>query len=262
MRFALVEGERREAARGLTGECIGCGSAMIAKVGEVVVPHWAHKSRRQCDRWWENETAWHRRWKAHFPAACQEFRHCAADGEWHIADVKTPHGWVLEFQHSSIKPEERRSRESFYEKMVWVVDGKRLPNDEPRFLKAYQFGRQLGVDSRLREVVPTDRGLLKRWVNSEVHVFFDFGDGRWIWWLSPYSDQSSALVQPISVSNFVKLHRLSRKDEALKFDLFMHTLQLFAAKCTGRSAPTNPAQLQPQPRQALRKRLVRRGRRL
>lgn len=43
-------------------------------------------------------------------------------GEKHIADVKTDSGWVLEFQHSNINPKERLSRNSFYPKLVWVVD--------------------------------------------------------------------------------------------------------------------------------------------
>jgi hypothetical protein len=34
----------------------------------------------------------------------------AGDGEWHIADVRTPSGLVLEFQHSAIKPTERSAR--------------------------------------------------------------------------------------------------------------------------------------------------------
>lgn len=261
MKFALIAGERREAERGLSGECVGCGGPMIAKVGEVVIPHWAHKSRRFCDRWWENETDWHRMWKGHFPNAWQEVRHRAADGEWHIADVKTAHGWVLEFQHSAIKPEERRAREAFYDKMLWVVDGKRLDKDEARFLNAYRCGKELGVESRKRRVDPTGRGLLRTWVESEAHVFFDFGDGRWLWWLSPYSDQSSAFVQPLSVENFLKLHRLSRSSEALEFDLFLHSLQLIVAKAAGRSVPTNPADAHPLSAQPVRRRLVRRGRR-
>jgi len=38
--------------------------------------------------------------------------HRAEDGEKHIADVKTYHGRVIEFQHSYLKPVERRSRQA------------------------------------------------------------------------------------------------------------------------------------------------------
>jgi hypothetical protein len=40
----------------------------------------------------------------------QEIVHRSDSGEKHIADVKTDHGWVIEFQHSYLNPEERRSR--------------------------------------------------------------------------------------------------------------------------------------------------------
>ena len=113
MKFALAHGQRQEAQPNLSGECPGCGRPMVARCGEVRVRHWAHKGRRHCDPWWENETEWHRGWKDRFPADWQEIVHPDGDGERHIADVKTGDGWVIEFQHSYIKPEERRSREAF-----------------------------------------------------------------------------------------------------------------------------------------------------
>jgi len=66
-----------------------------------------------CDPWWE-ETTWHRDWKAMFPVEWQEVVHHAPNGERHIADVRTEHGFVLEFQHSPLEPVERQARESFY----------------------------------------------------------------------------------------------------------------------------------------------------
>ena len=69
---------------------------MVARCGEVRVRHWAHKGRRLCDPWWENETEWHRAWKDQFPADWQEVVCYAEDGERHIADVKTHAGWVIE----------------------------------------------------------------------------------------------------------------------------------------------------------------------
>ncbi|MCB0386828.1 MAG: hypothetical protein KDD43_15645, partial [Bdellovibrionales bacterium] len=89
MKYSMVDGERREAEKGLVGSCVGCGGPMTPKCGPKKVPHWAHRSLTKCDHWWENETPWHRDWKNNFPAECQEIRHKAEDGEWHIADVKT-----------------------------------------------------------------------------------------------------------------------------------------------------------------------------
>ena len=96
--------------------------------------HWAHLAIRDCDSWAKEETEWHRAWKNKFPADYQEFiQHDGQSGERHIADVRTPHGLVIEFQHSHLKLLERAARERFYGNMVWVVDGTRLQRDYPRF---------------------------------------------------------------------------------------------------------------------------------
>jgi hypothetical protein len=42
---------------------------------------------------------------------------------------------VIEFQHSLLKPEERRARIAFYKKIVWVVDGLRRESDRKQFLR-------------------------------------------------------------------------------------------------------------------------------
>ena len=43
----------------------------------------------------------------------QEVVHVADDGEKHIADVKTPSGLVIEFQHSYIAPDEIMAAKAF-----------------------------------------------------------------------------------------------------------------------------------------------------
>lgn len=89
----------------MRGLCPYCGSEVIAKCGRIKIWHWAHKGMSSCDPWWENETEWHRTWKNHFPLEWQEqIARDPISGETHIADVKTPHGLVIEFQHSSIDP--------------------------------------------------------------------------------------------------------------------------------------------------------------
>ena len=111
MKYALVNDEKTEAVKGASGYCPNCGTELIAKCGEVNVNHWSHKGNRNCDQWWEPETEWHRSWKDNFPKEWQEVIHTNEEnGEKHIADVKTDYGWVLEFQHSHINPDERASR--------------------------------------------------------------------------------------------------------------------------------------------------------
>lgn len=47
----------------------------------------------------------------------------APDGEIHRADIITSTGIVIEVQHSAITDLERHSRETFYQNMVWILDG-------------------------------------------------------------------------------------------------------------------------------------------
>ncbi len=129
MRFALLNGQRVEATPGALGVCPGCNAEMLARCGTKKVWHWAHKGRRHCDHWWENETDWHRDWKNRFVADWQEVPARDESGELHIADIKTPYGLVIEFQHSAIKPEEVKKRTIFYDQVIWIVDGTRRPTD-------------------------------------------------------------------------------------------------------------------------------------
>jgi competence protein CoiA len=123
MEIALIDGVRTLPAPGLRGLCQACHKEMVAKCGDLLVWHWAHKGRRVCDPWWENEGPWHRGWKELFPVEFHEQVHFAADGEKHIADVQLPGGLVIELQHSAMSLEEMRSREAFYQRMIWIVDG-------------------------------------------------------------------------------------------------------------------------------------------
>jgi competence protein CoiA len=99
MKYALVNGERQEAKPGLSGKCECCGDSIVAKCGDERIWHWSHKGNRTCDPWWENQIEWHRAWKGQFPKEWQEIIHADANGEKHIADVKTDQSYVVEFQH-------------------------------------------------------------------------------------------------------------------------------------------------------------------
>jgi len=123
MKYAFLGSDRAEATPQAKALCMYCGKPMIAKCGTRVVWHWAHKGRLYCDSWWENETDWHRSWKNAFPESWQEVVHeDSATGERHIADVKTPTGLIVEFQHSNISQEEKSQRDAFYKSIIWIVD--------------------------------------------------------------------------------------------------------------------------------------------
>lgn len=209
MRFAIVNDEKREAEKGLMGVCIGCEQPVIPKCGQIKVKHWAHKSQCECDHWWENETEWHRSWKNNFPTECQEIRHRADDNEWHIADVKTKAGHILEFQHSFLKTEERLARNNFYgSSLVWVVDGLKRKNDLQRFdsflktAKLIHPGIQLIRLPQHLEECP----LLKEWSECDGPVFFDFGNQYPLWCLLPKGSKAGHYMGPFPRQTFIDLH--------------------------------------------------------
>ena len=178
MRFALFNGERAEAFPKARGVCRVCQGEVVAKCGKYKVWHWSHKSLTDCDQWWESETEWHRSWKDRFPKEWQEIvLRDELTNEKHIADVRTQHGVVVEFQRSSIDPLEVKARENFYKRMVWVIDG--VKNDFDRI----NFG--------LFRAKPNPNGfasfewysrskLFHRW-HTNTPVFIDFGQDGGFW---------------------------------------------------------------------------------
>lgn len=176
MRFALLQDVRVEATPGALGTCPGCGSEMLARCGEKNVWHWAHRGRRHCDPWWENETDWHRDWKNHFPAEWQEVPARDDAGELHIADVKTPYGLVVEFQHSAIKPDEVRKRTVFYDKVIWIIDATRRSSDRVQYERMLSDHRPQRFDGvEIYTVWYQEIRLLKEWGSLGRFVGFDFG---------------------------------------------------------------------------------------
>lgn len=213
MRFALINNNRVEAQPKQQGHCPCCSQPVIAKCGKQKVWHWAHRNIKTCDNWWESETEWHRSWKSNFPAEWQEtVLFDELTDEKHIADVRTIHNLVIEFQHSHINPNERISREKFYKNMVWVVDGTRLQRDYPRFLKGFKDFRtnQQGVYF----VDFPDEVFPKSWLNSSVPVIFDFCGlltteqdqiKNTLWCLLPQKDITRAVVVGLRKSDFIHI---------------------------------------------------------
>ena len=222
MKFALVNGQREEAQPHQSGECPGCGCLMVARCGEIRVRHWAHQGNRLCDPWWENETEWHRAWKDQFPADWQEIVHYAEGGERHIADVKTQNGWAIEFQHSFLKPEERRSRDSFYQKLIWVVDGTRRKGDIEQFGNAWRDGIPVGANPNLRKTFSDSCLLLREWADSHSPIFIDLGQAHVLWWVLAKAIDGSAYITPYSRSKFIESHRSPGTEiAAIEFDQFV-----------------------------------------
>jgi len=225
MKFAIINNNRIEPTKGAKGYCPICGAELIAKCGEVKIHHWAHKGSRNCDPWWENETEWHRSWKNHFPLKWQEVIHNGKTGERHIADVKTDEDWVLEFQHSPITTQERHSRNIFYSKIVWIVNGLRLSRDITQFQNLLNSSRRIkyGNITIYRIGTPSEYRLLREWSSSNVSVFFDFQGSKEIqnsrlWLLIPTTLKNVAYLLPFSGANFIELHNKKGFNE-MAFDI-------------------------------------------
>lgn len=208
MRFALVEGRRCPAGPGLSGYCPLCGATVIAKCGTLRVWHWAHKGRLHCDPWKERETEWHLDWKNRFPTEWQEVVGYAPDGERHIADVRTPNGRVIEFQHSPIAMDERCARESFYGPMTWVVDGLARKRDLKNFEKTRYPHRR---DQPIFGGYEIECALLRDWARRPVDVFFDFGVvepdvatyGEPVLWHLHPNREGRVILTPVPLATFV-----------------------------------------------------------
>lgn len=232
MKFALVGGQRQEAQPTLSGICASCGHPMIAKCGEVRISHWAHRKARLCDPWCENETEWHRSWKGQFPVDWQEVLHTAEDGEKHIADVRTNHGWVIEFQHSYIRPEERRSRDAFYKKLVWVVDATRRKTDKLKFFRSLK--ESVPVNGSKVKPVDLNRGLLNEWSACPAPIFFDFGAESILWRLFSRRIEEPSYISPFSRSQFIAILHGKGPESTRNFDEFTRTIESILAPYNAR----------------------------
>ena len=207
MKYALVNGERQTAQRGLRGMCPGCDGVVIAKCGTEVVHHWAHKVSSNCNSRWENEGPWHQAWKNHFAEDWQEVVHFDDNGEKHVADVKTDSGWVLEFQHSFLQPDERRSPNAFYcPKLLWVVDALRRPTDSCQFEKMMSRASRLDATGFFWAASPSSCRLVKEWSESDAQIIFDFGPKLGLWWMLARRANDQVLFARYTHTQFIEAH--------------------------------------------------------
>lgn len=172
-------GERIRPASHAVGVCPLCCGPVIAVCGNKRIWHWRHSSDAQCP-FSKNETPWHRGWKNLFPEKWQEIiRYDSLTKEKHIADVMTPQGFVLEFQHSPMPEEERISREKFHKTMAWVVDCSESKRDKTRLAKNRLTTLHLlksGMHNCYLTRFNFEKELFRNeWLNSAVPVVFDYG---------------------------------------------------------------------------------------
>ncbi len=125
MMYADTASGRAEAAPGLAGTCPSCGHPCRPKCGKIVIWHWAHHARGDCDPWSEPMTEWHLGWQRAVPPERRE----VVMGP-HRADIVTASGGVVEIQHSPIPVDMIGEREEFYgERMAWIFDATKADID-------------------------------------------------------------------------------------------------------------------------------------
>lgn len=127
--------------KGRLGFCQICRQPVRAYCGDIYIDHWQH-IKKDCDSWSEVETEWHLGWKSEFPEDWQEVI-INKNSEKHIADILTPDNLVLELQNSSISSTTIKIRESFYGKMIWLLNANKFKDN---------FSIYSLVKSRLREI--------------------------------------------------------------------------------------------------------------
>lgn len=240
MLTAEVNGSRSRPLPGVVGKCPFCQSEMIARCGEVRVHHWAHKSKSDCDSWWEPETDWHLEWKNEFPLRWQErILFDQTTNEKHIADVFTLAGLTVEIQHSHLEPEERRAREAFYKNMLWIVDGSRLEGNRRKIQGWASSLTQIIDGQRQTNLFLTDKAeeiFPRDWLQCSSPVCFDYtgpnsdpnaGDLP-LFLLYPGIVHSKRLVEPMPRDGLLRsilaeklnigaVHEVVRRVAALRF---------------------------------------------
>lgn len=154
LRYAFVNDVRTLPTPGARATCPDCEDTLIAVCGEVVTHHWRHLTGSDCDSWSENVGPWHVSWQSLVDPRYVE----VSLGE-HRADIRTANDVVIELQHSPIKPDDIRARESFYGNMIWVFDA------------THRF-----ADAHLGEISVFSLGRTKHLDVCAKPIFLDFGD--------------------------------------------------------------------------------------
>jgi hypothetical protein len=103
--------------------CQVCDGPLIPKRGSINMHHYAHKSNENCILNHKDlKTPWHLLWQNIMKP---EYIECIINknSRTHIADIKTDLNLVIEVQHSYLSEDEIIERESFYDNMIWILDG-------------------------------------------------------------------------------------------------------------------------------------------
>lgn len=172
MTLALRDGPR-------SAECFECGAPMIAKTGDVVIWHWAHKAENPaCGL--SSESEWHLTWKSLGLPGTQEIR---SENGKRRADVLSPAGFAVEFQRSPLNWRQVREREDDWDhRLIWIVDTH----------SGVRTGRivMTSPDSLTWHRSPATVSHMVRKEGGGCRVFLDLGDGSGLFYAESRSPLS------------------------------------------------------------------------
>ncbi len=196
--------------------CFTCDGRLVAKKGQLKTHHFAHRSKEECDAWNDSGmTEWHKNWQLLVPEECREVR-MTRDGKTHIADIQLPTGEVVEIQHSPITVDEVYKRETFYDNMVWIVDGVDVVTMHQRkgHVALFRGGKKWWFRSAKVVYVDTRWGIYKLGCNVNY-------TSAAIWFgISPQSrastDDYAALSRPYSMDNIHPVRAFTNVREWLR----------------------------------------------
>lgn len=172
--------------------------------------YFRHKRRSHCYWHGYKETEWHREWKSHFDRV-EVYMGDDENGSANWADAVVGENFVVEFQHSGMKEEERAAREKYYTEraggMVWIVDA-----CTPRYLKRLEK-IELGACNKTPIEAPyyyvhfPEEAFSELWIDRPVGVVFDYGPDKDLFYLMPGYDQYEigyGATSPRAVGRFYK----------------------------------------------------------
>jgi competence CoiA-like predicted nuclease len=136
--------------------CPSCKGTLIAKCGIYKIDHWAHQSLIDCDTWNEGETEWHKNMKHWLTDGDKQKQEVviSKDDNTHRADCIV-NNKVIELQNSPIDYSTMSERETFYENMVWIINGEPFYNNfEITYKENYcsfrwKWGRKIWSESSM-----------------------------------------------------------------------------------------------------------------
>ena len=231
---ALCDGKTVRAARELNREAVyrckddRCNHPeMELCAGTVRHPYFRHKRRSHCYWHGYKETDWHLEWKSHFDCV-EVYMGDDENGSANWADAVVGENFVIEFQHSGMKEEERAAREKYYTEkaggMVWIVDAYK-----PRYLKRLEkieLSAYTDIPSKepFRYVLFPEEAFNELWIDRPVGVIFDYGPDKDLFYLLPGYDQYDlgyGAKSPRAVGRFYKRDELIEelKNNTGKFSL-------------------------------------------